>query len=905
MDETPDSCTAKDVQVGEFAYAIAQQTEQQAIAPMQRRLTKTNVLQSLREVRSGLRRPYRGDKLLKEQATVALQNTTQDSHIASKDAVAYLDRLTLASGRRQDELLQELFDQATSQTKPRRVCERTRKHGMVTRRAWTECSILVQLGVVPVLEHIFLTSVEDTTRITPFGQDPRAAAIVILRELVLRISFVGESFSRHDHLLLKAWQHIDSRRTFSACLTVLEEAISQRRTVFPLRPYSDRLLKPMLVGAEADQRLCTAACARLLVILTNDYNEADENRLAMNAALRGSNYQRSLRRNKAANLLQDNCDVVLSKIVPRLLPILLPPSDPASLIQSGEDLFTHYRGLSDLGLQTDLMYLLYNFLPTVEQVQHPDGLQYRPTTAPEHRPKPLPDVYVRILTEIAAQPPLYLEEETGVEPVDSGLGGSQMSCFRRRRSSTKAMASPSERVTALLAANPPPSPTRINIFELANMRDLRLLLLHHRGYQVRHLAALQEPVLIIFLSIGMTETLFVLSNILHSQQRIRAQQTMARFGLVQQLLRLNPHLGWTLTNFNHVHGAGPHGPDCTCNPVSSLKIHYLRLVQELVETTLGMETGALLFTEEEQTCIDAIAIATQTGLHSQASAALDPEDIARYRCKGPRGLITTLIDNYRTQTPAGNVKGHLASVLENTARGLGPAYLIFMAESGLLDLVLTDIMHPYVNPRHQEEDDAEADNSPIDAHQYLMDLLAALILRCPHNVLKLAQLVENNLERFLAIVYQDLVASNMILRAMWVASEVLDESTPRGLELQRTALFQFCNHPDVMRESVVSLFASKGLVDLSQSCVSVFNTGLYCLHLLHKRNKLGAVLEWLLSEHSKLAMDLRAFVLFWQLHYPGRPKDLESLRISCSLRLNDWGAVIAAIIGRLNKAQSN
>ena len=37
------------------------------------------------------------------------------------------------------------------------------------------------------------------------------------------------------------------------------------------------------VGSDTEQRLCTAACARLLVILTNDYNEADENRLAMNA----------------------------------------------------------------------------------------------------------------------------------------------------------------------------------------------------------------------------------------------------------------------------------------------------------------------------------------------------------------------------------------------------------------------------------------------------------------------------------------------------------------------------------------------------------------------------------------------------------------------------------------------
>jgi hypothetical protein len=81
-----------------------------------------------------------------------------------------------------------------------------------------------------------------------------------------------------------------------------------------------------------------------------------------------------------------------------------------------------------------------------------------------------------------------------------------------------------------------------------------------------------------------------------------------------------------------------------------------------------------------------------------------------------------------------------------------------MAETGLLELVLTDILHPFIDPRHQEEG-AEAVDQPIDAHQYLMDLLAALVLRCPHNALKLSQLLEadNNLEVFLAIVYQDLV----------------------------------------------------------------------------------------------------------------------------------------------------
>jgi hypothetical protein len=102
-----------------------------------------------------------------------------------------------------------------------------------------------------------------------------------------------------------------------------------------------------------------------------------------------------------------------------------------------------------------------------------------------------------------------------------------------------------------------------------------------------------------------------------------------------------------------------------------------------------METGPLLFTRAEQKCIDGIASKgplsqqpnaatglvvnqcarannfdgydcclglTQSGLRSHASVALDPADVVQYRCQGPRGLITTLVDNYRTQTPSGNVK---------------------------------------------------------------------------------------------------------------------------------------------------------------------------------------------------------------------------------------------------------
>jgi hypothetical protein len=122
------------------------------------------------------------------------------------------------------------------------------------------------------------------------------------------------------------------------------------------------------------------------------------------------------------------------------------------------------------------MYLLHNFLPSLEQVERPGGLGYEATLPIQHQPKPLPDVLVRHLDALESLSPVDSPAKQGsVEPMDSGLGASPLRFLRRRRKSkTGGTLDPNDQVQALLRDNPPVRPTHVDV--VRSMRDVTILL---------------------------------------------------------------------------------------------------------------------------------------------------------------------------------------------------------------------------------------------------------------------------------------------------------------------------------------------------------------------------------------------------------------------------------------------
>eukprot|EP00730_Choanoeca_flexa_P001422 TRINITY_DN10628_c0_g2_i3.p3 TRINITY_DN10628_c0_g2~~TRINITY_DN10628_c0_g2_i3.p3 ORF type:complete len:143 (+),score=27.33 TRINITY_DN10628_c0_g2_i3:1648-2076(+) len=134
----------------------------------------------------------------------------------------------------------------------------------------------------------------------------------------------------------------------------------------------------------------------------------------------------------------------------------------------------------------------------------------------------------------------------------------------------------------------------------------------------------------------------------------------------------------------------------------------------------------------------------------------------------------------------------------------------------------------------------------------------------------------------------------MILRTMFSLAElVADDDGDIAQDLKQTRLYRFFNgSEDIQRQCIVSLYEAKPVVEVSQAIVSVFNTSLYILYQLQQRRQLAATMQWLVDQHPKTAHNIRSFAVFWRLHYPSRPRDLESLKISCALEAKDWLGVI-------------
>eukprot|EP00959_Pyramimonas_sp_CCMP1952_P131437 2748209-Pyramimonas_sp.AAC.1 len=79
------------------------------------------------------------------------------------------------------------------------------------------------------------------------------------------------------------------------------------------------------------------------------------------------------------------------------------------------------------------------------------------------------------------------------------------------------------------------------------------------------------------------EVLFVLCTLLGGKQKTRVQDALGRLGLVDVLAYMFDFMDWTRPAPPPPDPHGVHGPACSCNPESALKIQFLRLVHNFCD----------------------------------------------------------------------------------------------------------------------------------------------------------------------------------------------------------------------------------------------------------------------------------------------------------------------------------
>ena len=329
------------------------------------------------------------------------------------------------------------------------------------------------------------------------------------------------------------------------------------------------------------------------------------------------------------------------------------------------------------------------------------------------------------------------------------------------------------------------------------------------------------------------ELLFVLCTLLSGRRKIYIQQRFAAAGLGSVLSRMFDRMSWDAApSRNNGSVEHIHGPDCECDPESALRVQFLRLVHNFYDRDFlgnGNKIVMLSSAEIERCIVDCppggIIGSTPTSSSSNSSStivSMAPTasllNINEGESRPPRspnnlqlqeqqqhsrlnrasgvssptaaavspssssttppppaavasapfvaeqvGLLQRVITTLRSQKRESVYRFWLSACVENFLRGSGRAGQQLVADSGLLEYTVSYIL--------QRETEEPSKNQNL---QTSFDLLGEMV-KCNRGVLQQLEgtLSNEDFPRFISVIMNNLVDSNVFLRSLYVSVEML------------------------------------------------------------------------------------------------------------------------------------
>lgn len=228
------------------------------------------------------------------------------------------------------------------------------------------------------------------------------------------------------------------------------------------------------------------------------------------------------------------------------------------------------------------------------------------------------------------------------------------------------------------------------------------------------------------------EFLFVLSTLLAGKHKVRAQDSLAKLGLINVLSEMFDAQGWGQPGANAAaadprrpEGWGIHGPGCTCDPQASLRTQLLRVVHNFVDRDSdNIRNKRLLMTKRE---LASVGVVDGSG-SAQAGAGGD-------------GLLTKLLRVLLVEPPNSKYRFWLSSCVESFLRGAQPAHQTFVAQSGLLEMLTKEVSSSgrvrgaadaTIGMSSSSSSDPENDGTSAKALQTSFDLLGETLKFNPY-----------------------------------------------------------------------------------------------------------------------------------------------------------------------------
>ena len=248
------------------------------------------------------------------------------------------------------------------------------------------------------------------------------------------------------------------------------------------------------------------------------------------------------------------------------------------------------------------------------------------------------------------------------------------------------------------------------------------------------------------------ELIFVLCTLLSGRRKIQIQQQLAALGLEAVLLRMFDRMSWTAAGARPPPPRHIHGPSCECDPESTFRVQFLRLVHNFYDRDfLGNSNKFAVLSAAEK-------IFVQSGKNAIASSAID--------MSADCGLLDKTMSALSSQEPDSVYRFWLSACVENFLRGSGRMGQLLVARAGLLTSTVKLIVQP--------SSSLSINQVASTSLQTCFDLLGELV-KCNQPVLEMldASLTNEEFNRLLYVIMNNLVDSNVFVRSLLLSMEIL------------------------------------------------------------------------------------------------------------------------------------
>lgn len=379
------------------------------------------------------------------------------------------------------------------------------------------------------------------------------------------------------------------------------------------------------------------------------------------------------------------------------------------------------------------------------------------------------------------------------------------------------------------------------------------------------------------LSTYQVELLFVIYALLAGKRRADLQDQLAKIGLIPTLNALFDTIDWLKPPPNIPPDERMHGPNCECNPESTLKIQFLRLVLNFCDGDFENRTNKKLLLSKDEL----------SSLHNDLP----------YNSDSPPGLLVKLIQVFLKLPADQPYRFWMSSCIEAFLRGSEQVYQRFVAiKCEMLCHLINNIVS-----------DGKKTSGSL---QTGFDLLGELMKFNREIFGEFNKLISSDTQfnKFINNVTINLVDSNVFLRAMILSMEKFREEDAKN---NTSYPFSTCRIAKFLEEShiqlVIDLMTVISVEDINQENICCVNTALVLLIFARRHHQIPIYLQAVREQESMkgkpgcISINFRKLLWFWNEYYAQRGRDCLSLEFSSQIKFTEWLATYNLLADELGE----